>query len=144
MKRQSITLRGKSYLIRSIVLTSFLIISMTSIVGAQAISNASPEVEIKYVGSIKEKPVFRVAYNTQTRNFIELWITDEGGQLLFSDKFYQQPYIKNFQVDADAYENFKLILTIVDTNMDTREKKRQSYSVNGKVDAIPGLEVTKL
>jgi len=117
---------------------------MTSIVGAQAISNASPEVEIKYVGSIKEKPVFRVAYNTQTRNFIELWITDEGGQLLFSDKFYQQPYIKNFQVDADAYENFKLILTIVDTNMDTREKKRQSYSVNGKVDAIPGLEVTKL
>ena len=144
MKRQSITLTGRSYLVRSILLTCFLIISMTSIVGAQALSNPPGDVEIKYVGSLKEKPVFRVGYNTQNRNFTELSITDEEGRLLFSDRFYQQPYLKNFQVDADAYENFKLILTVIDTNIDTKEKKKQVYSINGRVDAMPGFGVTKL
>jgi hypothetical protein len=117
---------------------------MTSIVRAQALSNSAPDVEIKYVGSLKEKPVFRVAYNTPTRNFIELSITDEEGRLLFSDKFFQPSYTKNFQVDADAYEHFKLILTLVETNIDTKEKKRQVYSINGKVDAMAGFGVEKL
>src|SRR6185369_6403864 len=137
MKRQIITQSFRSNLSRSILLAIFLIISIIPVVRAQAFSNPQPYVEIKYVGLLREKPVFRVEYNTQNRNVIELSITDEDGRLLFSDKLNQQAYLKNFQVDADEHENFKLILTIVDVNLDTRERKRQSYLITGKVDLSP-------
>ena len=144
MKRQIITQPFKSYLSRSIFLALFLVISMTPVVRAQAVTNPSPDVEIKWVGSLREKPVFRVEYNTQNRNVIEISITDEEGRLLFSDKSTQQPYQKNFLVDADQYEHFKLILTIIDSNIDSKEKRRRSYLINGKVDLVPDFEVTKL
>jgi hypothetical protein len=117
---------------------------MTSIVGAQSVSNTAPEVAIRYVGALREKPVFRLEYTTQSRNSVEVSISDEAGRLLYSDKFLQPSYTKNFQVDADAHENFTLILTLIETNVDTKERKRQSYSINGKVDVMPDFGVTKL
>jgi len=144
MKRQFIIRPFRSYFTRSIFLTVLLILSMTSIVTAQTFNSVS-DPEIRYVGSLKEKPVFRVEYNTQNRNVIELSITDEEGRLLYSDKLNQQFYLKNFQVDADQYENFKLFLTITDTNIDSKEKKRRVYLINGKVDtSSPDFGVTKL
>src|SRR5258705_11945880 len=108
MKRQIITQPVRSNLSRSIFLAFFLIISVIPVVRAQAFSNPQPDVEIKWVGSLREKPVFRVEYNAQNRIVTEVSITDEEGRLLFSDRSNQQAYLKNFQVDADKHENFKL------------------------------------
>jgi hypothetical protein len=137
MKRQLIIGQRKSYLVRSILLTGILIISMIPVVSAQAQLN-SPEVEIKYAGSLKGKPVFQVEYNNESKNPIGLSITDEDGRLFFSEKLNQQFYSKRFQVDAD--ENYKLILTVIDT----KQRKRQVYLINGKVDATADFGVTKL
>jgi hypothetical protein len=113
---------------------------MSSMVKAQNFSITSTDVKIKYAGSLRGKPVFQVEFDNQDRSLVNLSITDEEGRLLFFEKLTQPIFLRNFQVDADESEDFKLILTL----SDAKDRPRQVYSINGKIALVPDLVVTKL
>jgi len=140
MKRQILTQKSKSFFVRSILLVGLLISSMTSVVQAQAFLSPLPDVNIKWAGSFRGKPVFHVEYNNPSKTPIRFVITDEEGTLLYSEKLNESSFSKNFQVNAEDAENFKLILTFSDPKM----KSREVYFVHGKIASDPNLVITKL
>jgi len=139
MKKQTLSKPGTSA--RNIFLASVLMLGIVTSVKAQDSnkSNASV-VEIKYLGSVDNQPVFQVEFDNLKQENVHVSITDENGTELFGGKFREKKFSKKFKFEKLDTDPFKLRFTLTSEN----EKLSQVFEVNTKVWTVQDVVITKL
>jgi len=116
----------------------FLLVGIASGTSAQD-SSSIPGADIKFVGSLDGKPVFNVSVDNQAKNTYYLTIKDEEGTILYSEKFRDKQFSKNFQFNAER-DAVKLTFTL----MGDKEIQSQKFKINTSYKTYNDVAVTAL
>ena len=139
MKKQTFSKPGTSA--RNIFLASVLMLGIITSVKAQDSNKANASVvEIKYLGSVDNQPIFQVAFDNQRQENVQVSITDENGVELYGEKFREKRFSKKFKFEKLDTDPFKLRFTLTSDN----EKLSQIFEVNTKVWTVQDVVVTRL
>jgi hypothetical protein len=122
----------------SIGFTGFLLIGLVAGASAQSSDN-TPKADIKYIGSLDSKPVFKVDLDNKNGNVYFLTIKDDEGALLYSEKIKDKQFSKSFKFDADR-DAVKLTF-ILSTG---KETQTQEFKVNTSIRSYNDVAVTTL
>jgi hypothetical protein len=139
MKKQTLSKPGTSA--RNIFLASVLMLGIVTSVQAQDTNKSSASVvEIKYLGSVDNQPVFQVTFDNLKQENVNVSISDENGVELYGEKFREKRFSKKFKFEKLDTDPFKLRFTLTSDS----EKLSQVFEVNTKVWTVQDVVITKL
>ncbi|MFZ5976648.1 MAG: hypothetical protein GTN67_11970 [Hydrotalea flava] len=90
--------------------------------------NDNNKVQIKYTGSNDEYLNFTVSYSNPTGNKFDLTFYDESGDVIYSNTFKDQNFVKRFSVPKSAYQK----LTVVVSNANGVDQKKFDIAIRTK------------
>ena len=139
MKKQTLSKAGTS--VRNTFLAIMLMMVMIPSVQAQDTNKTSAgSVEIKYLGTVDDQPVFLVEFDNTKQEYINVSITDEDGTHLYGEKFRDKKFSRKFKIEKSGTDPFKLKFTLTSDN----ERQSQIFEVNTKVWVVQDVVITKL
>lgn len=123
-------------------LTSVMAVSfLPSAVHAQDKEKPAPTgVEIRYIGSVDEKPVFQIEFENNTEEVFNVSIKDEEGVVLYKERFKDKKFSRKFQFEKADMDHVKLTFTLTGE----KEKQSQAFEINTNVRVIQDVVITKL
>src|ERR1051326_6402037 len=121
MKKQIVnTIRAvvKAFILRFVV-PSFLVCTFLP-ASAQSLKQSEPPLQIKYLGSLNEQPLFQVDFQNDNEEAYTFSIKDPEGNVLYTEKIKDKKFSKKFKWENTDLETSKLILWL------TAEKNQKS------------------
>ena len=134
MKNLSKALRSKFAAVLFLILASAPLLAP-----AQIIDPVKPEV-VKYVGVVDNQFVFQLNYDNASGEVFTVTVRDEVGNLLYSGKFSDKKFSKQFRMDKTELGNSNLSFTLVSQN----EKQSQVFKVATTSRVVDDVVITKL
>jgi hypothetical protein len=97
MKKQSINTIAKRFFLGNILAAMFFL-SANATTATTKVSAIDPtkKIEVKYVGTEKENLFFNVKFNNESGKTFKVYILDEVGEVIFSDKYTEKAFDKKF------------------------------------------------
>ncbi len=129
--------------IRSLVISSAFVAFLLFASSVQAANNGvkpEPPVEIKYLGSLDEKPVFQINFNNEDGEKAYLSLRDENGNIIYSELVKEKNYSRKIQLDNLELNNVKVTLSI----RSKKENLTQAFQINHSLRTEENVEVAKL
>ena len=120
--------------------SSFFLFSFMPSVIAQEKPFQTPQVLIKYIGSVENQPVFQIEFDNQNEETLNLSIKDEEGNLLYTERTKEKKFLKKFQYLTAEIDQVKLTFT----ESNEKERQAQSYEVNTRMRYVQDVVVTRL
>ena len=122
-------------------MSSFVLFSFMPFVShAQNKPSATPEILIKYIGSMEEQPVFQIEFENASQQALNLTIRDEDGNFLYGEKVKDKKYLKKFKYQGPLFDNVKLTFTL----SGEKDRQVQVYELNTRTRMIQDVVVTRL
>jgi hypothetical protein len=104
--------------------------------------NIEPKSEIvKYVGVVEDQVVFQFNYENVTGEIFSVAIKDQNGNVLYSGKFNDKKFSKQFRMDKSELGNAVSLSFILTTQND---KQNQVFNVSSTSRVVEDVVVTKL
>ena len=123
----------------AVLSTLFLVLLATGNVQANDIPKKEPA-EIKYIGSVNQKPIFQLNFENPEGEEVYLSLKDENGVVIYSDVVKDKKYSKKLQLDTGDINELKMVLSL-------RSKKglaTQTFQINKQIRMIENIEVSRL
>lgn len=140
MKKQiSLVPNRPTNFLRSVVLISALVLSSAPALVAQASLNPVPRVTVQHAVPIAGFPVFSVLIEKEASGSFDLYISDEEGTVLYTERIKGQHYAKRFQLDVKDLEAMKLVVKVVGKNA----RDTQTFHVNRTLSVVEDMVVSK-
>lgn len=97
MKKQSINTIAKRFFLGNVLAAMFFLSANanTGIVKFSAI-DPTKKIEVKYVGTEKENMFFNVKFNNESGKNFKVYVLDELGEVIFSEKYSEKVFDKKF------------------------------------------------
>lgn len=102
-------------------------------------SKENPPV-VSYAGSVDGQPLFQVKVDNANSEVYFLSITDDEGNLLYSEKIKDQKISRTFKYDKSDRDNAKLTFVLAGE----KEKQTQVFKINTNTQVVQDVVVTKL
>ncbi len=96
------------------------------------------KIEVKYVGTEKENLFFNVKFNNESGKSFKVYILDENGEVIFSDKFAEKAFDKKFVFPTSQDIN-KLTFLI----QSDKGSYKEIFDVAVKTNTVSEVSVTK-
>jgi len=74
---------------------------MTTIAWAGIEKKDPPAAELKYIGNLKNQPVFQLDLNSAQEDDFLICIKDQFGEILYSERVKAKVFTRQFQLDTD-------------------------------------------
>ena len=142
MRNLSNPASGKPFgkVINSVVFAAlFLLASGVTTIHAADRKKETP-VDITYVGTVNEKPVFQINFENTTGEEVFLSLTDENGNYIYSEVVKDGRYSRKIQLDNAELNEMKLKLTL----RTKRNFQTQLFDINTNVRTVRDVQVIKL
>ena len=139
MKKQTFNKLGNAA--RNTFLAAIFLIGLSS--SAQAQDTDTPvisPVEIRYLGTVDDQPVFQVDFDNATEKNVRVSITDENGILLYGGRSNEKKFSKKFKFEKAGIDPVKLTFTLTTG----KERQSQVFEINTKVWTVRDVVVTRL
>ena len=115
------------------------------LVFASATANATdkiktPNVEVKYVGTVDNSPLFQVEFNNENGDEVFVTLRDVNGNILYSEVTKEKKFSKRFRLEGIELNDSKVTLNI-------RSKKASAahvFTINKSVRQVEEVVVSKL
>lgn len=118
---------------KAIILSLFALVAMAFTSPAIAADNKeNPTVEIKYIGNLKNQPVFQVNLNNTTDDEFTINIVDQYGYTLYSEKLKGEFISRKYQLNTEEIADAKLHVEIKAKKANTTEV----YEINNKTSFV--------
>ena len=99
-----------------------------------------PVAELKYIGNIKNQPIFQLDLNSSQEKDFTIAIKDIYGNILYSERVKAKSFTRKFQVDTDQIED-EVLKVEVTTD---RKSKPEVFTINRNTRFIEEPSITKL
>jgi hypothetical protein len=122
---------------------AFVALSLLTVLPSAAhagVNPKNPPAEIKYVGSLDERPVFQIRLDNPGGEDLYLTLNDENGNLIYSDIVKGEKYTKNILLENLDGIDLKV-------NLILRNKKSyqtQTFQINSNAKVVEDVQVTKV
>lgn len=95
---------------------------------------------VSYAGSVNGQPLFQVNIDNKNGDVYLLSITDDEGNLLYSEKIKDQKVSRTFQYNQPDREDAKLTFVLAGE----KEKQTQVFKINTNTQVVQDVVVTRL
>ena len=139
MKKQSINTIAKRFFLGN-VLAAMFFLSASANTGSTRILSIDPtkKVEVKYVGTEKESLFFNVKFNNEAGKSFKVYVLDENGEVIYSDKFTEKTFDKKFVFPAS--QDVNKLTFIINTEIGSY---KEIFDVAVKTNTVSEVSVTK-
>ncbi|GAB3425086.1 hypothetical protein [Niabella aquatica] len=96
--------------------------------------------EISYIGNINDLPVYRLSLNNDADQIYFVSVTDNEGTVIYNEKVKGSKIVRNYQFDADLYNEYDLTFTI----SDTKGKTVSAYNVSKSNKIVNEVAINKV
>ena len=138
MKKQISNTR--SVLRNGIISLGFFAFALFGLTPAFANESKDNPPVVSYAGSVDGQPLFRVNVENKNSEVYFLSITDDEGNLLYSEKIKDQKISRTFKYDKSDRDNAKLTFVLAGE----KEKQTQVFKINTNTQVVQDVVVTKL
>jgi hypothetical protein len=97
-------------------------------------------VELKFIGSIKEQPLFHLVFTGTEENEFTIVVRDEFGQILYKDKVKGTSFTKKFLLNIDELGDTEVKFEITGKNFE----KPVVFEINKQSRLVEDLVVNKV
>lgn len=126
---------------KSIVTTLILVMTLGVTQSAFAFTgDKNQSIELKYLGQLKNQPIFQLTIKGAPEAEFVLRITDEANNVVYAEKLKGQDISKKFQLDDEALENSLLTFEIVNK----KDNTVTTYKVRNNTRTVQDIEIAKL
>ena len=137
MKKQTTSSVLKSILTSAILASALFINSANA---AEKNSAKATPYEFKYVGKIQEQPIFQLDVVNLQKEEVYITLTDEAGNLLYTDKFNEANFSRKFQFDLCEGVGTRIKMTLVSKSI----RQSQVFEINNIQTMVENVVVTKV
>ena len=139
MNKQSINTIAKRFFLGN-VLAAMFFLSASANTGSTRILSIDPtkKVEVKYVGTEKESLFFNVKFNNEAGKSFKVYVLDENGEVIYSDKFTEKTFDKKFVFPAS--QDVNKLTFIINTE---KGSYKEIFDVAVKTNTVSEVSVTK-
>ena len=115
-------------------------LSASANTGSTRILSIDPtkKVEVKYVGTEKESLFFNVKFNNEAGKSFKVYVLDENGEVIYSDKFTEKTFDKKFVFPAS--QDVNKLTFIINTE---KGSYKEIFDVAVKTNTVSEVSVTK-
>ena len=138
MKKQISNTR--SVLRKGIISLTFFGLALFGFSTAFAKSTTEKPLVVSYAGSVDGQPLFQVNVDNVNGEVYFLSITDDQGNLLYSEKIKDQKISRTFKYDKSDRDNAKLTFVVAGE----KEKQTQVFKIDTNTQVVQDVVVTKL
>lgn len=139
MKKQSINTIAKRFFLGNILAAMFFLSANANTVDTKVSAiDPTKKIEVKYVGTEKENLFFNVKFNNESGKSFKVYILDEVGEVIFSDKYSEKKFDKKFVFPTSMDIN-KLTFLI----QSDKGSYKEIFDVAVKTNSISEVSVTK-
>ena len=121
------------------VALSVVFIFITTIASANDGEKNPPVAQLKYIGNIKNQPVFQLDLNTDKENDFLISIKDEYGEPLYSERVKTKNFTRKFQLDTDNLGD-----AVLRVEVRTGDKKPEVFMINRSSRFVEETSISKL
>ena len=97
-------------------------------------------VELKFVGNVKDQPVFHLVFDGTEENEFIIAISDESGNVLYKEIIKGTKFLKKFRINTDEVDNGKLKFAVSSKSFD----KPVVFEVNNQSRFVEEVVVSKI
>ena len=135
---------GQEVLLKKAVLhfgvaSLFVFSLMPTIVLAQS-KDKPLEVAINYIGTLDEQPLFQVDFDNRTGAPYRIFIKDENGEVLYSERVSGKSFSKKFKLESSELNNSRLSFIVTSS----KQKYTQVFEINQNVRSVQDYVITRL
>jgi hypothetical protein len=139
MKKQSINTIAKRFFLGNLLAAMFFLSASANTVDTK-VSTTDPtkKIEVKYVGTEKDNLFFNVKFNNESGKTFKVYILDEVGEVIFSEKYSEKAFDKKFVFPASMDIN-KLTFLI----QSEKGSYKEIFDVVFNTNTVSEVSVTK-
>lgn len=138
MKKQSINTIAKRFFLGNILAAMFFLSASANTGSTRVSIDPTKKVEVKYVGTEKENLFFNVKFNNEAGKSFKVYILDENGEVIFSDKFTDKLFDKKFIFPAS--QDVNKLTFLINTE---KGSYKEIFDVAVKTNTVSEVSVTK-
>lgn len=128
--------------IKSVVAVALL--ALTLGISTTAVANNGGDnnnnVELKYLGQLKNQPVFQLNIKSAPDAEYLVRIIDEANNVVYAEKLKGQDITKKFQLSDDAQESSLLTFEIINR----KDNSVTTYKVRNNTRTVQDIEIAKI
>jgi hypothetical protein len=108
--------------------------------GAQKLSLEKSTPEIKYLGTIQDKLLFQIEFESEGDSPMYFSIKDDNENILFTEKIKSKSFSRKFAFEKETFEGKKVTFII----HGTKESVTQTFQVARKMRMVEDIVITRL
>lgn len=97
-------------------------------------------IELKYLGNLKNQPVFQLNIKGAVDAEFMVRITDEANNVVYAEKMKGQDISKKFQLSDEALENSLLTFEIINK----KDNSVTTFKVRNNTRTVQDIEIAKI
>jgi hypothetical protein len=113
---------------------------MTTVALAGTEKKDPPAAELKYIGNVKNQPVFQLDLNSPQEDEFLISIKDQFGETLYSEKVKAKVFVRKFRLDTDNLNDAVLRVEV----RTAKNHKPAVFTINRSSRFIEEASVSKL
>jgi hypothetical protein len=99
----------------------------------------SPVAELKYIGILKNQPVFQLDLNSVDEKDFSISIKDQFGEVLYTEKVKAKIFTRKFQLDTDNLDD-----AVLRVEVKSGKNKPEVFTINRNTRLIDETSISKL
>ena len=123
----------------AIALAALFTVAFTAPAMANDDNKAIP-VELKFIGNVKNQPLFHLNFNGTEQSEYTITVRDEFGNVLFKDKVKGSTFTKKFMLNTEELNNTELEFEIAGKNFE----KPVVFEVNKYTRYVEDVVISKV
>jgi hypothetical protein len=112
---------------------------IATITSANDVKNDSTVAELKYVGLLKNQPIFQLDLNSIKEEYFSISIKDQHGEILYSEKVKAKMFTRTFRLDTDNLDDAVLKVEVRNGN-----NKPEIFTINRNTRYYEETSISKL
>lgn len=98
-----------------------------------------PAAELKYIGILKNQPVFQLDLNSADEKDFSISIKDQFGEVLYTEKVKAKTFTRKFQLDTDNLDD-----AVLRVEVKSGKNKPEVFTINRSTRFIDETSISKL
>ncbi|MCW3078705.1 hypothetical protein [Segetibacter sp.] len=136
--KKKITSSGMKSIFTIVILMSGLFINVAK--AAEDKPAKSANYGFKYVGQLKDQPIFQLDIENLQKEDVFLKLEDEVGNVLYNDKFSEVNFSKKFQFDISEHGSTTIKMILFSRTL----KQTQVFKIENVRQLVESVVVTKV
>ena len=118
----------------------FLVFSLVAtVIRANDEKKAPPAAELKYIGILKNQPVFQLDLNSAKEEDFAIAIKDQFGEVLYSERIKAKTFTRKFQLDTENLGD-----AILRVEVKSGKNKPEVFTINRNTRFYEETSISKL